>query len=608
MRSSLRDLTTALCVLAFVMTAGSMPAAQAAPAAQSAETIVDLVAGDDELATLRGLLMAAGQISTLGSEGPYTLFAPSQAAFAALSEAEFEALLVDPEGALAQTLQFHIVPGRLSAADLVDGLEMENLAGAPLDVAVDGDTIQINGTPVVRRDIVAANGVIHVVDSLLTTSEAPAAVAEASSEETATDETATDETATDETAADETAADDTAADETAADETAADETAADEAPTEAAAAESTATEEATPEATVAEEVAVAAPAATAEAPVAQSSDEDGGLPWWLWLLLALLVFGLLYWFFARRKAAEAPEQPDLTSQPDSVEAAVRAVTPEPVKAEVDTVADDTVADDTDADSRTDDVAVDQTEPVEPGPASVALAAVAASEDPTADETLVASSAGEEASADERPVDETDEAEAGVAGASAQDTAIMPAVTAETADASAEDADLSPAAKATGAVAAADAASLAGPAAPDEPSDPDVWDPGNHPDDLTQILGIGRVYEERLYAAGIATWDQVAATSVAKLEQATQAVAGANAAGWPRQAQELATANDRVGAQYVGPTPQRLSLIPGIGEETEQALYQQGITTYARLAALSPAQLAELLPEASSMQISHAGLR
>ena len=335
MRSSLRGLTTALCVLAFIVTAGSnqsAPAAQAAPAAQSAETIVDLVASDDELATLSGVLMAAGQISTLGSEGPYTLFAPSQAAFAALSEAEFEALLVDPEGALTETLQFHIVPGTLTAADLVDGLELENLAGAPLYVTVDGDAIQVNGTPLVRSDIIAANGVIQVVDSLLQAGEAPAA-AEASMTrprltKTAADETATDEAATDETAADETATDEAATDETATDETATDETATDEAATDA------------------EEIAVAVPAATAEGQATQSSNEGGGLPWWLWLLLALLVFGLLYWFLARRKAPEAPAQRDVTLPSDSVDAAVPAVTPEHVKAEDDTPTDDTPTDET----------------------------------------------------------------------------------------------------------------------------------------------------------------------------------------------------------------------------------------------------------------------
>ncbi len=413
---------------------------------------------------------------------------------------------------------------------------------------------------------------------------------EAATDDAATDETTTDDAATDEAATDETATDEAAADETATDETTTDETATDEAATDA------------------EEIAVVAPAAVAEAQAEQSSNDGDGLPWWLWLLLALLVFGLLYWFLARRKAPEAPAQPDVTLPTDSVEAAVPAVRTEPVepKVDADTATQiDTATDEMDA--APDIVVVEQTDLAEADRATVAPAAITASEVPSVDESSVASGVVEEAVADERAVDETDGVEASAAHPSTSDSAVAATVTDELTDADIDDAAPPPAAKVTGIAAAAGTASPAKPAAPDEPSDPDVWDADNHPDDLTQILGIGRVYEKRLYAAGIATWDQVAATSVDELEQATQAVAGANAAGWPSQAQELAAANDRVGARYAGPTPQQLSLIPGIGEQTEQTLYKQGITTYARLATLTPAQLAELLPEADSEADYRAGL-
>ena len=118
---------------------------------------------------------------------------------------------------------------------------------------------------------------------------------------------------------------------------------------------------------------------------------------------------------------------------------------------------------------------------------------------------------------------------------------------------------------------------------------------NYPDDLTEILGIGRVYETRLYRAGIYTWDQVANMTVSALEEATEAIDAANAGDWPAQAQALALANNRMGARYHGPLPDKLSALKGLGEGAEQQLYQAGIFTYAQLAATTADDLAAALP-------------
>jgi len=118
---------------------------------------------------------------------------------------------------------------------------------------------------------------------------------------------------------------------------------------------------------------------------------------------------------------------------------------------------------------------------------------------------------------------------------------------------------------------------------------------NYPDDLTEILGIGRVYETRLYRAGVYTWDQVANMTVSALEEATEAIDAANAQDWPAQAQTLAQANNRGGARYHGPLPDKLSALKGIGEGAEQQLYRAGILTFAQLAATTADELAAALP-------------
>lgn len=122
---------------------------------------------------------------------------------------------------------------------------------------------------------------------------------------------------------------------------------------------------------------------------------------------------------------------------------------------------------------------------------------------------------------------------------------------------------------------------------------------NYPDNLTKIGGIGAVYQKRLYEAGIFTWSQIAETDVAQLSTITEATESANAADWPSQATALAAANDRVGAVYVGPMPDRLVVLPGIGEGAEQVLHEHGLVTYAQIAETDPAVLASVLKLASS---------
>ncbi len=122
---------------------------------------------------------------------------------------------------------------------------------------------------------------------------------------------------------------------------------------------------------------------------------------------------------------------------------------------------------------------------------------------------------------------------------------------------------------------------------------------NYPDNLTKIAGIGAVYQKRLYEAGVFTWSQVATTGVEQLSTITEATESANAADWPSQASALAEANGRVGAVYVGPMPDRLIVLPGIGEGAEQVLHEHGLVTYAQIAETDPAVLASVLKTAGS---------
>ncbi|NJN84605.1 MAG: fasciclin domain-containing protein [Caldilineaceae bacterium] len=153
---------SALLALAFFVGLIATPAS-----AQSAD-IVDTAVEAGNFETLVTAVSAAGLVEALKSEGPFTVFAPTDEAFAALPAGTVEALLADPEGDLTQILLFHVVPGKVLAADISDGLEAETLQGATLTFTVGDDgSVMVNDVPVIATDIEGANGVIHVIDSVL---------------------------------------------------------------------------------------------------------------------------------------------------------------------------------------------------------------------------------------------------------------------------------------------------------------------------------------------------------------------------------------------------------------------------------------------------------
>jgi uncharacterized surface protein with fasciclin (FAS1) repeats len=134
-------------------------------------TIVDVAAGSEDFTTLVAALEAAGLVETLNGDGPFTVLAPTNEAFeAALAALELtvEELLADTE-TLTAILTYHVLPLAAPAATVVtlDGQEVETVNGATILVTVDGDSVMVNDANVVQTDILASNGVIHVIDAVL---------------------------------------------------------------------------------------------------------------------------------------------------------------------------------------------------------------------------------------------------------------------------------------------------------------------------------------------------------------------------------------------------------------------------------------------------------
>ena len=130
------------------------------------ETIVEVAVGAG-FNTLVAAVEAAGLVETLQSEGPFTVFAPTDEAFAALPEGVLDGLLADP-AALAEVLTYHVVSGKVLAADVV-GLETATtVQGEDIAIAVVDGTVVLNGSSnVVTTDVMASNGVIHVIDAVI---------------------------------------------------------------------------------------------------------------------------------------------------------------------------------------------------------------------------------------------------------------------------------------------------------------------------------------------------------------------------------------------------------------------------------------------------------
>jgi transforming growth factor-beta-induced protein len=168
------------------------PAAEEEAAREMADmNIVETAIAAGTFETLVAAVQAAGLVEALSSEGPFTVFAPTDAAFEALPDGTIESLLADPSGALTDILLYHVVPAQVLSTDLSDGMTATTLGSAELSFSVGADGVQVNGANVVAADVMASNGVIHVIDAVLLPPAAPEATATPVAEEEAPAATAT---------------------------------------------------------------------------------------------------------------------------------------------------------------------------------------------------------------------------------------------------------------------------------------------------------------------------------------------------------------------------------------------------------------------------------
>ena len=151
----------------FIAAAAAATTAFAAPAFADGHgmDIVDTAAAAGNFTTLLAAAEAAGLVDTLKSEGPFTVFAPTDEAFAALPEGTVEGLLADTD-ALTAVLTYHVVAGKVMSGDLSNNMMAGTVNGAEITIMTEGG-VMVNDANVVAADIEASNGVIHVIDAVI---------------------------------------------------------------------------------------------------------------------------------------------------------------------------------------------------------------------------------------------------------------------------------------------------------------------------------------------------------------------------------------------------------------------------------------------------------
>lgn len=154
-------------------TAGECPLSKKAVKVQAVKLaekkdIVDTAVGAKSFTTLVAAVKAAGLVETLKSKGPFTVFAPTDEAFAKLPEGTVESLL-KPENKdkLVAVLTYHVVPGKVMAADVVKLKNAKTVQGGEVDIVVADGKVKVDNANVVKTDIECSNGVIHVIDAVI---------------------------------------------------------------------------------------------------------------------------------------------------------------------------------------------------------------------------------------------------------------------------------------------------------------------------------------------------------------------------------------------------------------------------------------------------------
>lgn len=168
-RTSSRALAVALALgLAAPLAFAAPPAADAAMPAKAQADIVDTAVAAGQFKTLAAALQAAGLVDTLKGKGPFTVFAPTDAAFAALPAGTVDELLKPENKArLVAILTYHVVPGSFPAARVAGMKSAATVNGDAVAIAATDGGVTVDGAKVVKADVMASNGVIHVIDKVL---------------------------------------------------------------------------------------------------------------------------------------------------------------------------------------------------------------------------------------------------------------------------------------------------------------------------------------------------------------------------------------------------------------------------------------------------------
>jgi uncharacterized surface protein with fasciclin (FAS1) repeats len=151
----------ALTSLAIVVSLGTAAMAEAPQ-----KDIVDTAVGAGQFKTLVSLVQKAGLVDTLKGDGPFTVLAPTDKAFAKLPKSLVAKVTADKK-LLAKVLTYHVIPGKVMSSDLKNGLAAKTVQGETVKVQIHGKDVRFNKSKVVMADVAASNGVIHAIDTVL---------------------------------------------------------------------------------------------------------------------------------------------------------------------------------------------------------------------------------------------------------------------------------------------------------------------------------------------------------------------------------------------------------------------------------------------------------
>lgn len=171
----MKRFATLLALVVFLFVSGSFAGVPPVAAGDYEPNIMDIAAADDRFDTLEAAVKAAGLADTLASaDNTFTVFAPTDDAFAALPAGTVESLLADPSGALTDVLLYHVVAGSKDSGAVLGSSSLSTVQGTSLAVSLRDGKPYVNDSQIIITDIIAKNGVIHVIDAVLVPNSSPA--------------------------------------------------------------------------------------------------------------------------------------------------------------------------------------------------------------------------------------------------------------------------------------------------------------------------------------------------------------------------------------------------------------------------------------------------